>query len=112
MPPSRTICLDRPRLYGSPFPLSSWSQFINMSASQKTLAQGANLVNFLRGQRGQENFAQSDDTKLFRLRAGRLGDIVGSQPTFVPPPNANSPIPAIHCSSRRAASSIAPTCFT
>jgi Tfp pilus tip-associated adhesin PilY1 len=74
--------------YTAPFPLSSWSQYINMSASQKTLAQGANLVNFLRGQRGQENFAQSDDTKLFRLRAGRLGDIVNSQPTFVPPPNA------------------------
>jgi Tfp pilus tip-associated adhesin PilY1 len=74
--------------YTSPFPLSAWSQYINMSASQKTLAQGANLVNFVRGQRGQENFAQSDDTKLFRLRAGRLGDIVNSQPTFVPPPSA------------------------
>jgi type IV pilus assembly protein PilY1 len=88
MPPSRTISTSTGPGYTAPFPLSSWSQYINMSASQKTLAQGANLVNFLRGQRGQENFAQSDDTKLFRLRAGRLGDIVNSQPTFVPPPSA------------------------
>ena len=74
--------------YTSPFPMASWSQFINMSSSQKTLAQGANLVNYLRGQKGTENFAQSDDSKLFRLRQSRLGDIVGSQPVYVPPPNA------------------------
>lgn len=74
--------------YSSPFAMTSWSQFIDMSAAQKSAAQGANLVNFLRGQRGKEGFVASDTGKLFRQRLAVLGDIVGSQPRYVPPPNA------------------------
>lgn len=80
--------------YAATFPMNSWSQFLDMSdgtsasVDQRALAQGANLVNFLRGQRGMEDFLQGSSTKLFRKRIHVLGDIVGSQPRFVRPPNA------------------------
>jgi Tfp pilus tip-associated adhesin PilY1 len=76
--------------YTVPFDLEhGWSQAPNLSNSQKNSAQGANLVNFLRGQTGWEKLdPDNDPTKLYRRREGRLGDIVNSQPTFVPPPSA------------------------
>jgi Tfp pilus tip-associated adhesin PilY1 len=80
--------------YASPFNMSSWSQFLDMTdgtngVDQRALAQGANLVNFLRGQRGMEDFTSGSTTKLFRKRVHVLGDIVGSQPRYVTAPNAN-----------------------
>ena len=79
--------------YATPFSMSSWSQFLDMTdgtngVDQRALAQGANLVNFLRGQRGRENFSSGSSTHLFRQRVHVLGDIVGSQPRYVGPPNA------------------------
>ena len=79
--------------YNAPFQMTSWSQFLDMTdgtngVDQRVLAQGANLVNFLRGQRGMEDFASGSATQLFRKRIHVLGDIVGSQPRFVRPPNA------------------------
>jgi type IV pilus assembly protein PilY1 len=80
--------------YTAPFSMISWSQFIDMTdgtnstVDQRALGQGANLVNFLRGQRGREDFASGDATKVFRKRIHVLGDIIGSQPRYVPPPNA------------------------
>ena len=47
------------------------------------------LVNFLRGQRGLEDFETDSLTKLFRHREAVLGDIVDSQPVFVQVPFAN-----------------------
>jgi len=80
--------------YASPFNMSSWSQFLDMTdgtngVDQRALAQGANLVNFLRGQRGMEDFSSGSSTKLFRKRLHVLGDIVGSQPRYVTAPNAH-----------------------
>jgi len=49
---------------------------------QKTAARGANLVNFLRGQRGKEGFAPNTNL-LYRTRKHVLGDIVNSQPVYV-----------------------------
>ena len=46
------------------------------------------LLNFLRGQRGNEDFQVNSATKLFRLRDGVLGDIVDSQPVYVSIPFA------------------------
>ncbi len=46
------------------------------------------LVNFLRGQRGNEGFQSNSLTKLWRLRDAVLGDIVDSQPVFVQQPFA------------------------
>lgn len=63
------------------------SQFGQMSDSQKAAAaSGANLVQFIRGDRTHEGFASGDDRRLYRTRASVLGDIVGSQPTYVGPP--------------------------
>ena len=49
-----------------------------------------NLVNFLRGQRGFEDFETDSLTKLYRHREAVLGDIVDSQPVFVQVPFANT----------------------
>lgn len=76
------------------------SQYPNMSdgtaatVDQRTLARGANLVNFLRGQRGREGFdsgppATTDNAnRLYRSRDAILGDIINAQPIFVRGPFA------------------------
>jgi type IV pilus assembly protein PilY1 len=79
------------------------SQYPNMSdgtgspatVNQRTLAEGANLVNFLRGQRGLEGFdsgpppTANEATKLYRSRAHVLGDVISAQPVFVKAPPAD-----------------------
>jgi Tfp pilus tip-associated adhesin PilY1 len=64
------------------------SQYFNMTAAQKTATTSSALVNYLRGQKGDEVVAASS-TKLFRARTGVLGDIVDSQPVYVQKPFAN-----------------------
>jgi len=59
------------------------------TVDQRTPAAGANLVNFLRGQRGKEGFEANDVNKLYRARDHVLGDFVGSQPVYVKGPFAN-----------------------
>lgn len=54
---------------------------------QPTLAAGANLVNYLRGQRGFEGYV-TNSNKLYRTRQAVLGDIVNAQPVFVRKPFA------------------------
>ncbi len=56
------------------------------TVDQRTPATGANLVNFLRGQRGFEGFVTNDVTKLYRAREHVLGDTVNGQPTYVRAP--------------------------
>ncbi len=62
------------------------------TVNQRTPAAGANLVNFLRGQRGKEGFdsgppiTNTDINKLYRAREHILGDIVNAQPVFVRTP--------------------------
>lgn len=56
------------------------------SVTQTANAPGANLVNFVRGQRQYEGFVPAN-TKLYRSRETVLGDIVNSQPTYVPAPS-------------------------
>lgn len=63
------------------------SQLASMSAAQLDKAKGANLVNFLRGQRAYEDFAPGNEKLLYRRRGHVLGDIVGSQPAYVRAPN-------------------------
>src|SRR5262245_23134628 len=65
--------------------LSQWSLMTDGTSGtidQKTAARGANLVNFLRGQRGKEGFAPNTNF-LYRTRKHVLGDIVNSQPIYV-----------------------------
>ena len=60
------------------------------SALQKQEAvKPGKLVNFLRGQRGNEDFDTNSLTKLFRHREAVLGDIVDSTPVYVGQPFAN-----------------------
>ena len=56
------------------------------TADQRTPAAGANLVNFIRGQRGREGFVTNDAAKLYRAREHVLGDAVNGQPTYVRAP--------------------------
>lgn len=69
--------------------LSQWS---DLTAAQKTEAQGANMIKFLRGQHGYEDRstnATAGRSTLYRFRAATLGDITESQPTFVGKPIFN-----------------------
>ncbi len=60
----------------------------NGTVNQKTPASGANLVNFLRGQRQFEGFEPGVSGKYYRTRSGVLGDIVSAQPVYVKKPFA------------------------
>lgn len=68
--------------------LSQYSQMTDGSsgtADQKGSAPGANLVNFLRGQRGMEGFAPNT-TKLYRQREHPFGDVVNAKPLYLGAP--------------------------
>ncbi len=56
---------------------------------QRTAAAGANLVNFVRGQRGKEGFVANDLNTLYREREHVLGDIINAQPVYVKGPFAD-----------------------
>ena len=62
------------------------AQYAQMNDAQKEAAQGANLVNYLRGDRSLEDFALGDVRKLYHPRESRLGDIISSQPLYVGKP--------------------------
>ena len=71
--------------------LSQYPSMTDGSAAtvdQRTAASGANLVNFLRGQRGNEGFESGTANKLYRDREHVLGDIVNAQPVYVKGPFA------------------------
>ena len=59
------------------------------TVNQRSLAVGDKLVNFVRGQRGYENFTTNDAGKLYRQRTHVLGDIVNAQPVYVKAPFAS-----------------------
>ncbi len=73
--------------------ISTLSQFCTtgvncLSAANKASAAGANLVNFLRGERINEGDS-SDISKFYRPRRHVLGDIVNSEATYVKKPQFN-----------------------
>ncbi len=53
------------------------------TVDQRTPAAGANLLNYVRGQRGLEDFQANVANKLFRKRDTILGDITNSAPRYV-----------------------------
>lgn len=67
--------------------LSQWSSF---TATQKTAAEGVNLINFLRGQTGYEdraaNLVGAVDNRLYRYREATMGDALESQPIYIGKP--------------------------
>ncbi|MDP2783002.1 MAG: PilC/PilY family type IV pilus protein [Sulfurimicrobium sp.] len=68
--------------FNTPTALSQWP---GLTAPQQTLASGANLVNYLRGQTGYEDRTVNTD-KLYRYREATLGDAVESEPRFIGKP--------------------------
>jgi len=67
--------------------LSQWSLMTEDGAAgplvdQQTAAVGANLVNYLRGQRSREGFTP-DTNQLYRSRKHVLGDVVNATPVYV-----------------------------
>ncbi len=67
---------------------ASMSDGSSATENQVTEAAGAKMVNFLRGQRGHENFA-TNTTLLYRKREHVLGDIANSNPLYVKAPALN-----------------------
>lgn len=65
-----------------------------ITADQRSAAAGANLVNFLRGQRGKEGFVSgppatnTDVNLLYRQREHILSDIINAQPVYAKAPFA------------------------
>jgi hypothetical protein len=67
--------------------ISSLSQWASLTTSQQTAAQGANLVNYLRGQYAYDNRATNAvSNQLFRTRLAVMGDAIDSQPSFIAAP--------------------------
>jgi type IV pilus assembly protein PilY1 len=75
-----------------PTVLTGLSQFCStgancLSAANQTAAAGEALVNFLRGDRTNEEGVTTDNAKFFRYRKAVLGDIVSAQPQYVGAPS-------------------------
>ena len=68
------------------FKTSQLSQDGSWSGTQKTAATADALINYLRGQTGNEETGGTADTDLFRDRAHVLGDIASAAPVFVGKP--------------------------
>ena len=70
--------------------INGLTQWGSLTATQQTAAQGANLVNYLRGQYGYDtrpaNYNPPVDNRLFRYREATMGDALESQPSYIGPP--------------------------
>lgn len=73
--------------------ISTLSQWAGLTATQKTAAEGVNLVSYLRGQHGYEISRSSAIDQLYRLRENVLGDALESQPAFIGAPIFSYPYP-------------------
>ena len=60
--------------------VSTLSQYSSLNAAQQTAAEGANLVNYLRGD--TTNYSTSSSSPLYRARTHILGDIVTSAAAY------------------------------
>jgi type IV pilus assembly protein PilY1 len=67
--------------------ISGLSQWTTLTGTQQTAAAGANLVNYLRGQKSYEDSTTNPaSNRLFRSRETVLGDALESQPSFIAAP--------------------------
>ena len=70
--------------------ISALSQYPSLDGTQTPNATSTALVNYLRGQKGDEdNSVNPDPHRLFRSRDATLGDVIESQPQFVGAPKFN-----------------------
>lgn len=64
--------------------LTQWSYLLEtLTAEQLAAASGANLVNYIRGQKGYEETSSDPVKRLFRKRQAVLGDVIDSTPKFI-----------------------------
>lgn len=68
--------------------VATLSQYPNLTTAQKSAAAGQNLVNFIRGQTGNQDTA-TVTTNLYRYRQHTLGDIVSAEAVYVKAPLYN-----------------------
>lgn len=74
--------------------INGLSQWNTLDATQKATAEGANLVNYLRGQYGfEDRTANPVANRLYRYREAVLGDALESQPAFLGAPVFSYPYP-------------------
>jgi type IV pilus assembly protein PilY1 len=73
--------------------ISTLTQWGSLSATKQTAAEGANLVNYLRGQFGNEESSAVVNDRLYRSREAALGDALESEPAFMGPPVFNYAYP-------------------
>ncbi len=75
-----------PTFFATPV-VSNLSQWGDLSSSQRSEADGANLVNYLRGHSKYENSPSNPSSdRIYRYREAVLGDAIESQPAFVGKP--------------------------
>jgi type IV pilus assembly protein PilY1 len=87
--------------------IGTLSQWTTLDATQRTAAEGVNLVNYLRGQNGYEDRSTNAvANRLYRYREAVLGDALESEPAFLGPPVFSYPYPGYTCSV-----STTPQCF-
>lgn len=74
-----------------PNPLTGLSQFCTgatcLTPALQALAEGEPLVNFIRGDRSNEDSTTPVATTYFRKRVNVLGDIISAEPIYVGPPS-------------------------
>ena len=73
--------------------INTLSQWSSLTSSQQASAAGADLVNYLRGQKDYEFNVSTVANRLYRSRDALLGDALESQPTYVGPPVYSYPYP-------------------
>src|SRR5574340_520186 len=74
--------------------INGLGQWNTLDATQKAAAEGANLVNYLRGQYGHEDRTSNlVADRLYRFREAVLGDALESQPAFIAAPVFSYPYP-------------------
>ncbi len=76
--------------FNSPY-INGLSQWGSLTGAQQTAAQGANLVNYLRGQYGFDTrsanyLPPTVDNRVFRYRLSSMGDVLESHPFYVAAP--------------------------
>lgn len=59
------------------------AQYSGWGPVQKAAANGANLLAFLKGDRGNETTGASGASDLYRSRASMMGDVISAQPAYI-----------------------------
>jgi len=73
--------------FDAPWLAANLTQWASLTTAQITNANGTNLVNYLRGEKGYELGSITDNNRVFRKRQATLGDLVESTPVVATKPS-------------------------